>query len=304
MNGAVLCVVLLAAASIVQQRVFSSRTAGVRLDVTVVDRGASVKGLTERDFDVFDNGVRQEFTLVASQEAELDVSLVVVPSSPAPGGPPLMEHGLKAIARLLHDRDRYGLILATGPPISARPLLPYAQASPVSTVAMAPPAALTDAMLHALATLTSKERRTALIVFTDGAEDQSWTSHAALRAAAEHFAAQIVVCGLDTVTPRQVFTVWNNRGDTREEIRTEPGTAATTIPRWLLELARVSGGRVVDLRESRVAVQLQELFDELRSGYVITYTVKSLSVSNWHDVRVVLKGRKGTVLTRSGYWAQ
>jgi VWFA-related protein len=304
MNGAVFCVVLLAAASVVKQQVFSSRTAGVRLDVTVVDRGASVQSLTERDFDVFDNGVRQELTLVASQEAELDVSLVVVPSSPEAGGSSLLEQGLKAIARLLRDQDRYGLILATGPPIVARPLLPYVQASPISAAPPSPAAALTDAMLQALATLTSRERRSALIVFTDGAEDQSWTSHAALRSAADHFAAQIVVCGLDTVTPRQAFTVWNSRGDTRNEIRTQPGTAVLSIPRWLLELARVSGGRVVDLRESQVVAQLQELFDELRSGYVITYTPKNLSTSNWHEVRVVLKGRKGTVLTRSGYWAQ
>jgi hypothetical protein len=36
---------------------------------------------------------------------------------------------------------------------------------------------------------------------------------------------------------------------------------------------------------------------------VITYKPQGVAAAGWHDVGVRLKGKKGTVVTRAGYWA-
>jgi hypothetical protein len=78
------------------QATFRSQVTAVRLDVLVVNDGRPVAGLTSSEFEVFDNGVRQEVTAVQAESTPLDV-VFALDRSQSVGGETLIR--LKEAAR-------------------------------------------------------------------------------------------------------------------------------------------------------------------------------------------------------------
>ena len=66
-----------AAAAAAQQPTFSSRIEGVRIDALVSEAGAPIAGLAPGDFEVRDNGVRQEIDLVSLADVPVNVVLTL-----------------------------------------------------------------------------------------------------------------------------------------------------------------------------------------------------------------------------------
>ena len=60
-------------ASTRRAQVFRSGVSAVRLDVLVLDDGRPVPALQSADFEVFDNGARQEITAAWAERTPLDV---------------------------------------------------------------------------------------------------------------------------------------------------------------------------------------------------------------------------------------
>ena len=73
--------------------------------------------------------------------------------------------------------------------------------------------------------------------------------------------------------------------------------------RVLDDLADAGGGRRWSASSSR---DLRELFarvlEELRSRYLLTYSPTGVAREGWHDVKVTLKGARGDVIARPGYF--
>ena len=59
------------------QAAFSSKIENVRVDVLVTDEGHAVLGLGPSDFELFDNGVRQQVDLVSFDQVPLNVILAL-----------------------------------------------------------------------------------------------------------------------------------------------------------------------------------------------------------------------------------
>ena len=93
------------------QATFRSQVTAVRLDVLVVNDGRPVAGLTSSEFEVFDNGVRQEVTAVQAESTPLDV-VFALDRSQSVGGETLIRLKEAAHATLdaLHDGDRAALL--------------------------------------------------------------------------------------------------------------------------------------------------------------------------------------------------
>jgi VWFA-related protein len=60
-----------------QRPTFAARVESVRVDALVTENGQPVPGLGPADFEVFDNGVRQDVDLVSFEQVPLDVVLVL-----------------------------------------------------------------------------------------------------------------------------------------------------------------------------------------------------------------------------------
>ena len=60
-----------------QSPAFSSKVEAVRVDVLVTDNGQAIRGLGPADFEVLDNGVPQDVTLVSFDEIPLNVILAL-----------------------------------------------------------------------------------------------------------------------------------------------------------------------------------------------------------------------------------
>lgn len=90
---------------------FSARTETVRVDVSVLDRGRPVRGLTVADFELFDNGVAQRIDFVGFEDTPVSVMLALDMSGSVQG--PRLEQLRAAGLRLtssLRAGDSAGLI--------------------------------------------------------------------------------------------------------------------------------------------------------------------------------------------------
>jgi VWFA-related protein len=284
---------------------YSSRTVGVRLDVTVMDGTSAVHGLTAQDFDVVDNGRRQQISLTETSDAPLDLVLVLQPRTTlTPRRQEIVARGLQTVRGLLKESDRLGSVLATAPPRALSGLVPVLPRTEMTLLGSGEDViALRDAALHGLTLFDAEDRRKAVVLFTDGQHDRSWATEAALVSAADRLPAQCIVAAVDVTWWTSSYTVWNDGRRSREETRHSPAGSSVQLPQWLIDVARRTGGRIVDLRSSEAAeAQLHDVITRLRTQYVLTYAPDVVG-AGWHSVKVSLKKRRGSVIAREGYWA-
>ena len=84
-----------------QRPTFAARVESVRVDALVTENGQPVPGLGPADFDVFDNGVRQDVDLVSFEQVPLDVVLVLDMSDSVAGE--RLDHLRSASDAALHE---------------------------------------------------------------------------------------------------------------------------------------------------------------------------------------------------------
>jgi len=94
-----------------QQPVFSSRADAVRVDVLVTRNGAPVRGLSAADFEVRDNGVLQQPTLLSADALPLNVVMALDLSDSVTGSrlTDLQTAG-RGLLEALTDRDAAALL--------------------------------------------------------------------------------------------------------------------------------------------------------------------------------------------------
>jgi hypothetical protein len=120
------------------------------------------------------------------------------------------------------------------------------------------------------------DARPVMIVFTDGRDTSSWLTSAQTLEAVRRSGTLIHVVEL--------------RG-------TDAGT------NFASKLADAGGGRSWSATSARALRELfGEALDELRARYLITYYPSGVDRSGWHDVTVTLKGARGEVTARPGYF--
>lgn len=300
------CLCAAAVAAHYQQPTFVTRAVGVRLDVSVLDGPAAVSGLEAQDFEVSDNGKPQRVSLVETRDAPLDLVLVVQPlRSMTKARQGFIQHAIETFHTLLRDDDRLAVMIGSAGPDVVRPLLPVTRdlaIAPLLTEAEG--VTVRDAVLRAFLLFDAADRRKAIIVFTDGQHDQSFVTATGIEAAVLRQPAQVLLAALDSTRYGAIGTsVIGPTGRMSTELTSVTGDSQLRVPLYLANLTKRTGGRTIDLREGNAADRLSETLTYLRAQYVITYTPNNVPASGWHDVSVRLKGRKGIVITRAGYWA-
>lgn len=269
---------LLSVSLVAQQATFKARVDGVRVDVLVTEGGRPVQGLVASDFEVRDNGVRQEVTLVSVSDVPIGIVLTLDSSASLAG--PRLENLARAGRGLLAELvpgDAASLITFNTSVTQRVPMTADRERVrlALSTVAGAGDTSLIDASLAALLSGDTDAGRTLVVVFSDGVDTASFMRADSVLATARR---------VNSI----VYAVWSGSGDSE----------------FLRDLADATGGRVLDIGESGdPGPAFVEILREFRKRYVITFTPPSASAGGWHTLEVRVNRRGVKTQARTGYYA-
>jgi VWFA-related protein len=277
---------------------FRTGTDAVRVDVLVTNGSAPVAGLTAKDFELFDNNVRQQIDAVAIEDLPVSMMLALDTSFSVHGEALAdLKEAARAAVASLDERDRVALVT-----FSSEIVLRADWTADRALVARAIDAtvagggtALWDAV-HAAITLrdTQTDRRSLVILFSDGDDTASWLPHTAILDRAKRTDA--VVYGIGIGNDRPSIAMFNRSGI---ELTKGGGELRDAL---LPQLADITGGQSFTAANTRrLANAFTRIVQEFRTRYLLTYSPRNVAQGGWHTLDVKLKNRGGQVRARRGY---
>lgn len=282
-----------------RQQTFRSGVDVVRVDALVTNGRSELSGLTAADFEVRDNGVLQTIDTIARESLPLTVTFVLDTSGSVAGGK--MRHLSSAVDLILQGlraEDRVGLVTFSHRVWQRVPLTrDVDQIRRVLTAAEATGGtSLNDAVYAGLALSESQDSRPLVLVFSDGMDNASWLGGETVERAARRTDA--VVYGVAvSASVTGVYQVRGGGATHRERPEYLPGQTD-----FLEAIAAATGGRLV---KADATDDLPKAFDqilqEFRTRYLITYSPRGVDTPGWHAIDVKVKGRRADVKARRGY---
>jgi Ca-activated chloride channel family protein len=261
---------------------FSGGTQLVEVYATVTDAtGEPVTGLTAADFEVYENGSRQDVSAFAAGEFPLTVALGVDRSWSMAGEPlRLAKRASQTFLRALKSGDRAMVVAISADADIVSPLSTdrLSQIRAIDALDPWSTTALHDAIIASLDKLEPEPGRQALIAFSDGTDRYS------------------------TATAAQVI-----ERARRSNALVYPIAFGKTRPPFLAELAVLTGGRSFLLRDARdLEATLAQIAKELRYQYLLGYAPampNEPGAREWRSIRVTVKNAKPgiRVRARDGY---
>jgi VWFA-related protein len=277
MNGLGLLFVLAALAETRVPR-FSSGTDQVRLDVAV-SRGADpIAGLGAEDFEVRDNGARQDVALVSREERAVHAVLVLdLSSSLLNDDRDKLKAAAASFLGKLEPNDHATLLTFTHDlRLASGPTAPSAAQMQVKKLGGFGSTALYDAVYAGMTVAGAAPGRPFVLVFTDGLNYFSWLGATQLLDVAR---------GLEPT----VYVVSTGEWPDSEDV--------------VRRVVRESGGQ---LWHGRSIERLSEDFDrvlaEVKNRYLLVYDVPGTPQPGWHEIKVKLRRGKAQVRARRGYF--
>jgi tight adherence protein B len=280
----------LAAAQTAGPPVFRSGVEAVCVDAFVSRSGQAVPGLQDTNFELKDNGVRQTLTLVAAESRPLTAVLVFDTSNSMAGERlAALRSAAEAFLDGLRPNDRAALIAfaheiewLAGPSADkaeVRSALGRLRAEGLTGVYDA---------LYAGITLADDGVRPLVVLFTDGEDNVSILGPRQLEQEAERSNVLIHVVGWrpPTILPLRF-----------------PEAPASEQTRVLRRIAEITGGRFSATDSaSRLRESFAAIADAMGHRYVLHYEPRGVTRQGWHRIELRLRGAKGQVQARRGYW--
>lgn len=257
----------------------------VELFTTVTDKsGRLVKGLTRDEFQIFEDGRRQEiskFELV--EDLPLTVGIAIDSSSSMVSSlPQAQQAAIEFLEKVITLRDKVFALTFSGRPVLLVPPTDDVSAVQESLTGLRSLGMTTlhDAIVTSLYYFRGVRGRKALIILSDG-EDTA--SHIPFNNALEYTRRSGVV----------VYTVGLNISKFQTSIRGK-----------LKNLADESGGRVFFISEAEELREVyREIEDELRSQYLLTYSSnRPGGGGEYREIEIKLSG-KYKARTMRGYYS-
>lgn len=265
------------AATTQEAQIFRTRTDVVRVDVLVTADGKPLAGLGPGDFEIIDNGVRQQVDLVSFEQLPLNIVLALDVSESVSGE--RLAH-LTAASRAILDRlqrgdqaalvsfshvVRLGAGLSPDPGVIARALEGAGSGGDTSLV---------DATYTAMLVGESDVGRALVIVFSDGLDTSSWLGADAVLEVAKRTDA--VVYGV--------------------------AVRSVGMSPFVRDLAAQTGGRQFEVDSTKdLGEAFAGILDEFRRRYVIGYSPQGVPPGGWHTLTVRVTGQRGVARARPGY---
>lgn len=280
MMRAAACVSMCAAALAVvdaQRPTFSSRLEAVRVDVSVTERGRPVAGLAAADFEVFDNGVRQDVTLIATEDVPIDLVLALDTSDSVAGE--RLQHlrsASQVALRALAKQDRAALLTFSERVVVRTPLTGDLAGveDAIEDDGRARNTSVIDAAYAALVQADAGSGRALAIVLSDGVDTASWLTAASVIETAKRL--DVVLFGIATGAPRQTP---------------------------LDAIADASGGDLIRIESTRsLAATIRTLIETFRQRYLLSFVPRDVPRAGWHKLEVRMTRRGLVARTRQGYF--
>jgi VWFA-related protein len=256
---------------------FTSGVEAVRVDVLVTDRARPVTGLRASDFEVRDNGVPQDVTLIGFERLQLNVVLVLDLSASVAGERLRdLQRGARALVTRLRPED-YAAIIGFSHAIALGSALTRDRARLLTLLNSTQgfgDTALVDATYAGMIVGESQPGRALVVVFSDGLDIASWLP-----------------------APRVVEIA------KRSEIVVYGASMKGNRPAFLEQMTAQTGGRLLDVESRNLSSTFLEILDEFRERYLLSYTPRGVTHGGWHEISVSVKNKKLTVKARPGYFA-
>lgn len=256
----------------------------VQLTVVVQDDGGRfVRGLAQDAFQLFQDGRRQTLAHFASERVPLEVVAAIdMSGSMTDAMPQVREAAARFLAALAPDHQVTVLAFNDNVfTLSRRGAAPEARRRALARLTPWGGTALYDAILAALDVLGAQQGRRALVVFTDGADQQSHATFGDVQRRVESSDATMYMIG---------------QGD---------ATTNPALRRLLERLAAVSGGRAFfEARPDALDAVFVQIIEELSSQYLLSYQPDApVRDGEWHTIRVEVDRGEYRVRTRQGFRA-
>jgi VWFA-related protein len=296
---ALVTVITVGAAAADAQHTFRSGIDVVRVDALVTNGRVGITGLRPGDFELRDNGVLQRIDAIALESLPLTVTFVLDTSGSVAGGK--MQHLASAVdmvLRGLRPQDRVGLVTFSHRVWQRVPLTPDVdQVRRFLAAATATGGtALNDAVYAGLSLSESQESRALVLVFSDGLDNASWLGDETVERAARR--ADAVVYGVAVAASTSLVSTRIN-GVPAGRVKPEYRRGQTD---FLEAMAAATGGRLVKADTTdNLPKAFEEILQEFRTRYVLSYSPNGVNTPGWHAIDVKVKGRSATVRARRGY---
>ncbi len=263
----------------------------VYVDVFVSRDGKPVTGLTAADFEVLDNGIRQEADLLDAEDVPLSAMLVLDTSQTVVGEK--LEH-LRVAAHAfidgLDDKDETGLLSFTHE-LQLREEIgsDFAEVHQALEQPMQEGGTgFNDAVYTGLVLAEAREGRPLVLVFTDGLDNASWLTHTELNHVVQDSEAVVFLVGVGSTAGGTASSRWSSEARAKG---------------FLHGLARITGGKVWYADSS---ANLKEIFlnvlAEMKSRYLLSFQPRGVNEEGWHTLQVRLRSRKADEIRfRPGY---
>lgn len=267
----------------------------VHLDVFVTRDGASVADLRAENFEVYDDGKRQEVDLVDVASVPQTFALLLDESGSISGRRrELLQGAALDFARRLRAEDEL-TVLSFAERVSLRlPLRldPSENEESAYEIRGGGWTALNDALFLTMTYLRNAKGRPIMLVFSDGMGNASWIREEAVLRAAR--ANEVVV-----------YTVKADPTDSQRGEELTPGGRSGVSSTMLDELTKLTGGRSVEAaRSDAIAEAFQEILSEVSTRYLLVFSPAENTGPGWHELQVRARGAGGVaVRARKGYYA-
>lgn len=275
---------------------FAVGVEAVYVDVFVTDGKAPVTGLTGADFELRDNGARQDVELVAVETLPLATFLVLDVSGSVAGEKLLqLQAAGRALLHGLRPGDEAALvtfdqeIALRVPPTSDLVLLERG----LGGIQPGGATALLDA-LYAGTLLASGRGRSLLVLFTDGEDNLSWLDAAQVR--------RVLLESNTLVQAVGIVPAEEGRASPPGGLRPTPPPEAPHV-RTLRRLAEVTGGRFwAAASPEKLGDAFLAILDAMKTRYVLRFEPGRGRREGLHELDVRLTRRKGRVHCRKAYF--
>jgi Ca-activated chloride channel family protein len=261
-----------------------SRADAVLVPVIVRDGGEFVRGLRKEDFEVFEDGVPQTITSLISEEAPLDLVLAVDVSGSMESALDEVKAAVKQFFARLRAGDAATLVGFNDTLFVAaeREPDPELRSSAVDLLGAWGGTAIYDATVRVLDMVTRDNSRKGVVIFSDGADQDSLTTRDAAMRRVQSSDAMLYTIGFGA------------------------GLTVPSLRRNLTEYAESTGGRAFFPTSARALDGVfTDIITELANQYVLSYAPTNLNNDGaWRTISVRVGKGKYKVRARQGYLPQ